>query len=369
MSDDTGARGSEHVADDHAPMQTRKVKIRGKSFSSRNPTPIGAIGLVLILVILWAAFNASSLPLIGGGTEYTAMFTEAAGLAPGDDVRSAGVNIGSVDSISLDQSKAAVKVTFKVKSGFVGNQSKIYIDIRTLLGAKYLAIDSIGSKAQPPGTAIPKSRTHSPFDIYPVFTKLTKKIDKINTDQLAQSLNVLSNDFSGTPATVKPLLTGLTRLSNVISGRDTQLAELLTQTTKVTGVLKSRDAELTDLITQGGLLLQELNDRRDAIHSLLVNATTLSTQLEGLVADNQKTLGPMLTNLHGVLKLLQDNQDSLDQGLSLLGPFYRVFNNTIGNGRWFDNYICNLNIPGLLGTVALGGTGIIDQNDTCPVTK
>ena len=60
-------------------VKTRSA-IRGRSFSSRNPTTIGAIGLVLILVILWAAFNASKLPIIGGGTSYTALFSEDAGL-------------------------------------------------------------------------------------------------------------------------------------------------------------------------------------------------------------------------------------------------------------------------------------------------
>jgi phospholipid/cholesterol/gamma-HCH transport system substrate-binding protein len=51
--------------------------------------------------------------------------------------------------------------------------------------------------------------------------------------------------------------------------------------------------------------------------------------------------------------LLQNNEDSLDRGIALLGPFYRVFNNVIGNGRWFDNYIQNLSPCGLVG-LALG---------------
>ena len=99
------------------------------------------------------------------------------------------------------------------------------------------------------------------------------------------------------------------------------------------------------------------NARRDDIHALLVNTTALSTQLEGLVSDNQKTLGPLLDNLHGVLSLLQANQDNLDRSLQLLAPFYRVFANAVGNGRWFDNYICNLSVSGVLGLLNL-------QNDS-----
>ncbi len=335
-----------------APVKTRRTKVGGKPFSARNPTTIGSIGLVLLLVILWAAFNASKLPIIGGGTTYTAMFTEDAGLGPNDDVRIAGVKVGTVSSTGLDGNK--VKVKFKVKNAFVGDQSTVDIKLKTLLGAKYLAIDSVGTHKQKPSEAIPLQRTHSPFDIYPAFTGLTKTVDAIDTKQLAKSFDVLSQDFSGTPASVKPVLTGLTRLSNTIASRDTQLRTLLQKANGVTGVLASRDVQLQRLLADGGLLLDELNARRDSIHALLVNTSTLAIQLEGLVADNQKTIGPMLDNLHQVLALLQTNQDNLDRSLQLLAPFYRVFTNALGNGKWFDNYICNLSAAGIAGSIGVG---------------
>ena len=80
----------------------------------------------------------------------------------------------------------------------------------------------------------------------------------------------------------------------------------------------------------------------------MVNTTSLSIELEGLVSDNQKTIGPLLDSLQQILATLNANQASLDQGLALLGPFYRVFTNTIGNGRWFDNYICNFSAVGIV---------------------
>ncbi|MFN2519114.1 MAG: MCE family protein [Jatrophihabitantaceae bacterium] len=335
------------------PVKTRRSKVGGKSFSARNPTAIGSIGLVLILVILWAAFNAAKLPLIGGGTTYTALFTEDAGLGPNDDVRIAGVKVGTVTSTALDGDR--VKVKFRIKHAFIGDQSTVDIKLKTLLGAKYLAIDSLGTKKQKPGDQIPLTRTHSPFDIYPAFTGLTETVKAIDTTQLAKAFDVLSQDFSGTPAVVKPVLNGLTRLSNTIASRDIQLRTLLRRANDVTGVLASRDVQLQRLLADGALLLDELNARRDAIHSLLVNTTTLSTQLSGLVSDNQKTIGPMLDNLHQVLDLLQRNQDNLDRGLQLLAPFYRVFTNALGNGRWFDNYICNIGAAGIIGIIGIGG--------------
>jgi phospholipid/cholesterol/gamma-HCH transport system substrate-binding protein len=344
---------SQHAAQPTSSIKTRRVNVGGKPFSHRNPTAIGAIGLVLIVVLLWASFNAGSLPIIGGGKAYSAYFTEDAGLRTGDEVRMAGVKIGSVSSLGLKDGK--VKVDFKIKGAFIGDQSTAAIDLKTLLGEKYVGIDSMGTRAQKESDTIPVSRTTSPFDVYPAFTELTSKIDSINTTSLAKAFNTLSSAFSDTPQSVKTVLNGLSRLSTTISSRDNELQTLLSRANQVTGTLADRDTQLQKLFSDGGLILEELNERRDQIHDLLINTSALSIQLDGLVSDNQKTIGPLLDQLQAILKLLNDNQASLDQGLALLGPFYRVFNNTIGNGRWFDNYICNLSVNGIVGILGLNG--------------
>ena len=340
-------------------LKTRRVSVGGKPFSARNPLPIGAIGLVMIIALLWAAFNASSLPIIGSGTTYTAYFSEDANLRPNDVVLVAGVKVGTVETTDLDGPR--VKVTFKIKNAFIGDESTLQIKLKTLLGSKYLSINSIGTKPQSPHNAIPLSRTSSLFDVYPAFTELTHKIDSINTGLLAKSFTTLADTFRNTPPSVRGVLRGLSRISTTIASRDEALRTLLARANDVTGVLASRDKNLQKLFNDGGLLLDELNARRDAIHSLLVNTTTLSLQLEGLVHDNQKTIGPLLDSLQRILGLLNRNQETLDRGLSLLGPFYRVFTNTIGNGRWFDNYICNFSVAGVLsqgsGSSSPQGTG------------
>jgi phospholipid/cholesterol/gamma-HCH transport system substrate-binding protein len=345
MSSATDQRPDE----DTAPLKTRKTPRVGKSFSSRNPTPIGAIGLVFLLVLLYGAFNAASLPLIGGGTTYSAFFTESANLKTGDNVRIAGIKVGTVEDVTIDTARNLVKASFTVKDGFVGDESTVDIKLKTLLGAKYLNINSIGAKKQDAGKTIPVSRTTTPLDIYPAFTKLSNTIQDINTTDLSTAFRTLAEDFSGTPNSVRPVVTGLSRLSNTIASRDQALKTLLAATSKVTGTLADRDQDLQRLLSDGNLLLQELNARRDAIHSLFINTQVLSTQLRGLVADNQKTIGPLLNSLDKILTLLRNNEDSLNRGVSLLGPLYRVFNNAVGNGHWFDNYIQNLSPCGVLG--------------------
>lgn len=333
-------------------MATRmKTAPRGRSFASRNPTVIGAIGLVVIVTLLWAAFNAAKLPLIGGGTQYSAVFSEASGLVAGDEVRIAGVKVGAVTAVSLHGPTAhTVKVSFRVKKAFIGDRTEAIIKIKTVLGRKYLELDSQGARKQDPSEQIPLDRTLTPYDIYPAFSDLTKTVGAIDTTMLGRSLETIAQTFKNTPASVRTTLDGLSRLSNTIASRDQALRTLLARANSVTGVLADRDAEIAKLLTDGNLLLTELNARREAIRTLFLNTSALSLQISGLVSDNSKALKPALDQLRGVLDILEKNLDNIDRGLALLGPFYRVFANTLSNGRWFDTYIQNLSAAGMLGT-------------------
>src|SRR6266540_4427224 len=131
-----------------------------KRLKDRNQATVGFVALVLIVLAVLAAFNADDLPIIGGGTTYTAEFSESAGLKPGNEVRLAGVKVGDVRKVKLARNK--VLVDFKVHDVSVGDQSVISIQIKTLLGDKYLAIEPDGSGAQNPNEPIPRSRTLSP---------------------------------------------------------------------------------------------------------------------------------------------------------------------------------------------------------------
>ena len=319
-----------------------------KPFRERNPYAIGLISLSVLVLVLLAAFYSDNLPIIGGGTTYSADFTEDAGLRTGDDVRIAGVKVGKVTAIGLDGDH--VKVSFQVKNAWVGNQSTADIKIKTLLGAKYMALDPQGSTALDPNAAIPTSRTTSPYDVLDAFSGLSRTVGQLNTDQLSQSFEVLSQTFANTPANVRSALNGLSALSKTISSRDTQLAQLLSNTGQISQTLASRDAQVQQLLTDGTLLLGMLQQREQAIATLLTGTKSLSAQLSGLVNDNTKQLTPVLTELNQFTTLLQNNQTSLGQGIALLAPFARLFANTVGNGRWFDNYICGL-IPPSIGPI------------------
>jgi phospholipid/cholesterol/gamma-HCH transport system substrate-binding protein len=318
-----------------------------RSFQDRDPIKIGIAGLLVLALGFVLALNFQDLPLIGGKT-YQAQFSESAGLTAGNEVRVAGVKVGTVRDVELEGDH--VRVSFRVDDAWLGDGTTAAIKIKTLLGQKYLALDPQGSRELPTSEPIPLRRTMAPYDVIEAFSGLSRTVDRIDTRQLAQSFRTLSDTFADTPGEVRGALNGLSALSQTISSRDEQLQQLLKNTSAVSKTVADRNAEFEKLLADGNLLLQEIRQRRDSISSLLDGTRKLSTQLTGLVDDNAAQLRPTLEQLDKVTKMLQRNQDNLNRSIQSFAPFTRLFANVLGNGRWFDTYVCGL-LPPSVGPV------------------
>ena len=311
----------------------------------RTPAATGALGIVVILLATLSAFFLDSLPIVGAANRYTAEFSEAAGLKPGNEVRVAGVKIGKVTDVDLDGDR--VLVTFQTKDAWVGDQSTASIQIKTVLGQKYLALDPRGTEVLDPGTPIPLERTTSPYDVLDAFGDAATTLEQIDTAQLASSFDVLSQAFAGTPDEIRASLDGVARLSETVAKRDQELKQLFAATKQTSQILADRNEQFTAVLANGGTLLAELNTRQQAIGQLLTSTQTLSRELTGLVADNEEQITPALTQLQGVIDILNQNQQNVSQALEYAAPFYRIYANVLGNGRWFDTVVTNLTPPGL----------------------
>lgn len=317
------------------------------SFQKRNPVKIGIAGILVLVLGFMIAMNFERLPLIGG-TVYKAHFSEAAGLRADNEVRVAGVKVGTVSDVELEGDH--VVVSFRVKDTWVGDNTAAAIKIKTLLGQKYLALDPRGSEELPASEPIPLQRTMAPYDVVEAFSGLSNTLGEIDSDQLAASFRTMSDTFSDTPDEVRGALDGLSALSNTIATRDQELQQLLARTSNVSKTVADRNAEFERLLADGNLLLQEIKSRRDSISSLLQGTRELSTQLSALIDENNAQLGPTLEQLDRVTKMLQRNQEHLDRSIELYGPFTRLFANVLGSGRWFDTYICGM-LPPAVGPI------------------
>lgn len=307
----------------------------------RNPVVVGALGLTVIAAGILAAFRADDLPLVGGGSTYYAAFAESAGLKSNDEVRVAGVRVGKVDEVSLDDGHVRVEFTVD-REVMLGSETRAAIKIKTLLGAMYLSLDSVGSGELDKGEEIPVERTTSPYQVVEAFTGLADASSEIDTRQLTASLVTLTQLSANTPEEFRDALRGTASLSSQIAARDQQIDILLTNLRTVSAALGDRDQDIIRLMGDADVLFRALVARRDAVHNLLISTSRLSRELSGLVRRTRTELGPTLDDLNAVVSVLLKNQDNLDQSMRLLAPYYRAISNTTGNGPWIDLWMQNL---------------------------
>lgn len=327
-----------------------------KPFRERNPVVIGAVSIVALALLLFGAFRAQDLPLIGGGDTYYANFSESGGIKVDDEVRIAGVRVGKVESIELDGDQVRIGFRIDTESQF-GPTSRADLKVKTLLGDMFLAIEPAGSGQMEEGYTIPVERTSSPFDVVEAFEGLATTAEDINTDQLAQSLTVLADLTRNTPEEFQGALQGVSALSQNVAAKNEEINSLLQNLDRVATVLDDRDEDIIALMRDADVLFQALVARRDAINRLLVSTTQLSRELTALVQDTRADLRPALENLEETLDVLNKNEDNIDNSLRLMAPFYRVFANTLGTGPWFDTYIQNFPLAPLPDLTDGGGIG------------
>jgi phospholipid/cholesterol/gamma-HCH transport system substrate-binding protein len=333
-----------------APAQPKKSR---RFAGKRTPVSIGGIGILVVLMVAVSAFFLNELPLVGAGARYSAEFTEAAGLKKGNEVRVAGIKVGEVDDVALDGER--VKVTFRANNTWIGDRSEASIQIKTVLGQKYLAVTPLGDKLADPDTPIPLERTVSPYDVIEAFSDASTQLTDdpntgeagIDSEQLAQAFDALGDSLSGTAGNFGPTLEGLSRLSETIASRDSEVKRLLKATKSTTGILANRNEEFARLIAGAGQLLEELNNRQQSISKLLATTTSLSTSLTGLVRDNEQQIGPALDALAEVNQLLQRQNQNIRDTIKYMAPFYRMYTNVLGNGRWLESVVTNILPPAL----------------------
>jgi phospholipid/cholesterol/gamma-HCH transport system substrate-binding protein len=313
-----------------------------KSFSERNPIVVGGIGIAITAALIVGGLEYHQLPFLDQRTEYSAYFAEAGGLAPGNDVQVSGFTVGAVSSVKLDGQR--VLVTFKVDDDVhLGDRTEAAVKTKSLLGSRLLSINPQGSGTLTGPIAL--ERTTPSYQLSDALGDLSTTIDGLDTDELSRSLDTLATTFANTPASLQVAVQGLGRFSEVLATRDGQLRELLANANKVTGVLAKRTDQVVSLVNDTNALLAELRTESAAVDQVSGNLSSLAQQLSGLIKDNKQQIGPALQKLNGVLAILSNRKDQLQESIKRLVPYATSLGESVSTGPWFNAIVANL-LPG-----------------------
>jgi phospholipid/cholesterol/gamma-HCH transport system substrate-binding protein len=303
---------------------------------------IGTIGVVAVVTIVLAALNYQKLPFVNQATDYSAYFADAGGLHSGASVDISGFPAGKVSSIALEG--PGVLVTFSVdKTIFLGDRSEAAIKTKSLLGSKVLEVIPRGD-AELTAT-IPIDRTTSPYQLPDALGDLATTISGLNTNQLSDSLATLSQTFADTAPDLRNAVSGVARFSQTLNERDAQLRNLLDNAAKATGVLAKRTDQVVSLVRDTNALLAQLQTQSAALDQIWGNISAVSRQLKGFIGENREQLRPALDKLNGVLAIVDNRKDRVQQAIKLLNGYAMSLGESVSSGPFFKAYVVNL-FPG-----------------------
>jgi len=312
-----------------------------KSFTERNPYLMAAVGVGVTAVTVLAGLNFDSLPPFNSGRDYSAYFAEASGLTSGTAVQVSGYQVGKVSSVELDGAK--VVVTFRVDDVHLGDRTEAAVKLTGLLGNRVVELTPRGDRELT--SPIPVDRTTPAYELPDALGDLSTTVRGLNTDQLSNSLAVLSDTFSDTAPQLREAVRGVARVSDALDKRDAQLRDLLRDANAATKVLAERSDEVVGLITNANALLVELKSQSGALDRIFNNLSNLAQQIKGFISENRDALKPALDKLNGVLTIVDNRKDRVLSAIKKLNSYALGLGEAVASGPFFKAYIVNL-LPG-----------------------
>ncbi|WP_280828688.1 MCE family protein [Mycobacterium sp. OTB74] len=248
-----------------------------------------ALALLLIIVLAGAAGVIVHNTLYAPRT-LVAYFVRAAGIYPGDEVRVAGVKVGTITSIEPQTAQA--KITMAVDRDLpIRADAKAIIVAQNLVAARYVQLAPAYQSAQraatlPIGAQIPLERTAVPIEWDQVKAQLSRLATSL-APPAAESNNQVSR-FINTAA-------------NAMDGNGDKLRQTLTQLSAVGRVLASGSGDIVSTIQNLQVFLSAMRDSTTQIVQFQDRLATLS----GVLDDSRSDLDSMLKALPDAIGKVQ----------------------------------------------------------------
>jgi phospholipid/cholesterol/gamma-HCH transport system substrate-binding protein len=305
------------------------------------------VKLVIFLVVTTLATGLLAITIgnlsFGSTTPYKAVFTDVTGLNTGDDVRVAGVRVGSVQEIEITGEDLAM-VSFDADSDVPLTEStQAAIRYRNLVGQRYIALTpgDGGAGELASNDTIPVEQTVPALDLTVLFNGFKPLFEAMSPADVNQLAYEIIRVLQGEGGTVEALAARTASLTNALADRDQLIGDVIDNLDAVLTTLGNRDQELSATILRLQEFVSGLNQDRQAILGSLNSISDLAVQTADLVSETRPALTEDIRQLRGFAGTLSENRPALDQALKILPQKLKKVGRTATYGSWFNFYVCN----------------------------
>lgn len=308
-------------------------------------TLIKSIVFTLVTVLATAALAATIRNSSGtGGKPMAAVFVDATSLNKGDDVRIAGVKVGTVSNVKVIKNRYA-KATFTVSDKVaLGAGTTAELRFRNLVGQRYISLEpsSDGGAELPSGYTFPVGATSPALDLTTLFNGFQPLFKLLNPEDVNNLSNQIIAVFQGEGATVEGLLSSTASLTSTLAEKDKVIGDLITNLSSVLTTVNDRSSQLDTTLITLERLVSGLSEDRESIGDSLESLGDLTVSVSGLLEEGRKPIKKSITALGDLSQNLADSESTLDTFFARLPTKLDAIGRIGSYGSWFNFYVCSI---------------------------
>jgi phospholipid/cholesterol/gamma-HCH transport system substrate-binding protein len=252
-----------------------------------------------------------------------------------DAVKIAGVEVGSVTGISIEQGQAVV--SFEVEDGTeLLDSTQSGVRWRNVLGQKYLYLYP-GDEGEPlePGDRLPIEQSVPSADVGDFLNAVGPVLQALDPDDANAFVQAVSEGISGNEAQLRRLIDDSATLAQVLGGLDGEVGSIITNMDQVTTAVAERDDAVDELLVNLGSLSGDLAVRNDSLNTLVTEFSDVQRRLARLLQENRGDLDGAIADLRVIADTLAAHDGDLAAALASLpegvGPYHLISS----TGQWF----------------------------------
>lgn len=283
-------------------------------------------------VTTWTAVALVTLAVLAGGfiasknllrpATITATFTSATAIYPGDEVRIAGVEVGTVSSIRPAGEYA--ELTLEVDHGVrVPADARAVIMAPNLVSARFvqLAPAYTGGLLMPDGAVIPVERTAVPVEWDELKEQLTRLATDlgprgdVDTSSVGRFIDSAADAMDGNGEKLRRTMAELAGISRVIADGSGDIAQMIENLQTFVAVLRDSNTQVVQFQDRLASLSSVLDNSHGDLDAALTNLSSAVGDVQRFIAANRDKTAEQTQRLAAVTQNLVDHRGDLEQVL------------------------------------------------------
>jgi phospholipid/cholesterol/gamma-HCH transport system substrate-binding protein len=292
------------------------------------------------LVVVFGQFRFSSTK------PYHANFATAARLKSGNDVRVAGVPVGSVTDVKLNPDNT-VDVAFNVDKRYqLYNSTRAMIRYQNLVGDRFLEIASGPGDLRklPPGGTIDQKHTEPALDLDALLGGLRPVLKGLDGNKINEVSNAIIQLLQGQGGALSDLLTNTGGFTQSLADRYQVISDVIHNLNTVLGTVDAKSAQFNASVDQLQQLITGLAQGRDPIAGAIPPLASASSDLTQLLQTSRRPLQGVIENLRPLATEMDNRKAEINTVIEPLAENYLRLNALGAYGAFFNIFYCTVRI-------------------------